>query len=89
MTMIDVSVVLRLDQEDVRALGLNDALNAGDKCHIMGIAEVTKATRGLNGPGTAELKLVKIGVRDVERQQEPEEPMVVYAKRRNAEMRER
>jgi len=55
----------------------------------MGIAEVTKATRGLNGPGTAELKLVKIGVRDVERQQEPEEPMVVYAKRRNAEMRER
>jgi hypothetical protein len=82
-------VVLRLDKEQVRALGLDDALNAGDECHIVGIAKVTKATRSVEGRGAVELKLVKPGVRNVEREEEPEEPMVDYAKRRNAEMRER
>jgi hypothetical protein len=60
----------------------------GDKCAVKGIAEVTKAKRpdvqGY-GPGTLELKITKITLDAPE----AEEPMSDYAKRRNAEMRER
>jgi hypothetical protein len=88
MRMIDVDLVLHLDKAQVRELGLDDALEVGDKCEVKGIAEVTKSKRaGENGygPGTLELKLIKISVGDAEQ----EEPMKDYAKRRNAEMFER
>jgi hypothetical protein len=55
----------------------------GDECEVKGVAEVTKSTRaGGNGPGTLELKLIKISLGE-------EEPMKAYAKRRNAELIER
>src|SRR5579862_7452156 len=85
MTTIDVTLLLRLDKDEVRELGLNDAVEAGDEVQLMAVAKVTKAMRNLNGPGPVELKIVEIGVREVERIDEPEEPMADYAKRRNEE----
>jgi hypothetical protein len=90
MRMIDVSVVLHLDEDQVRGLGLDDALKVGDECKVTGVATVTKANRPRTsgyGAGTLELKLTKISVDAAEA--EEDEPMNDYAKRRNAELRER
>jgi hypothetical protein len=89
MRMIDTALVLHLDKDQVRELGLDDALEVGDKCEVKGVAEVTKGparrpgAQGY-GPGTLELKITKISVGAAEH----EEPMADYAKRRNAELRE-
>ena len=88
MRMIDVDLVLHLDKDQVQELGLDDALSEDDECEVKGVAKVTKSKHaGASGygPGTAELKIVKISVGAVEH----EEPMKDYAKRRNAEMLER
>jgi hypothetical protein len=90
MTMIDVTVTLRLDKDQVKALGLDEALEVGDECQVMGVAKVTGTSKRpgdfQGGPGTLELKLIKLGVGAVEHE---EEPMSEYAKRRNVELRER
>jgi hypothetical protein len=89
MRMIDVSVVLHLDEDQVRELGLDDA-KVGDECKVTGVAKVSKINRPRTsgyGSGTLELKLTKISVDAAEA--EEEEPMKDYAKRRNAELRER
>jgi hypothetical protein len=90
MKMVDVTLVLRLDKDQVRELGLDDALEVGDECQLTGIAKVTHSSKRAGdfqgGPGTLALKIIKIGVGEIEKE---EEPMKEYAKRRNAELRER
>jgi hypothetical protein len=52
MRMIDVEFVIRLGKDQVRELGLDEALNVGDECEVKGIAEVTKSKQaGANGYG--------------------------------------
>jgi hypothetical protein len=90
MTMIEPkALMLRLDKDQVRALGLDDALEVGDEIQVMGVAKVTSQSKRpgdfQGGPGTLELKIIKLGVGPIEKE---EEPMKAYAKRRNAELRE-
>jgi hypothetical protein len=85
------ALVLSLDKDDIRALGLDDALEVGDEVQVMGVAKVTRSSKRAGifqgGPGgTLELKIIEIGVDATERE---EEPMEKYAERRNAELRER
>jgi hypothetical protein len=90
MRMIETALVLHLDGDQVRELGLDNALKVGDECKVTGVAKVTKTKRpgvGGYGPGTLELTLNKISVDAAEPEQQ--EPMKDYAKRRNAELRER
>lgn len=93
MTMIEPkALVLRLDKDQVRELGLDDALEVDDECQITGVAKVTSESKRVGdfqgGPGTLELEIIKIGVGAVEKESK-EESMKEYASRRNAELRER
>jgi hypothetical protein len=87
--MIDVSLMLHLDKDQVRELGLDDSVEVGDEVKVTGVAKVTKSRRpsvASYGPGAIELEITKISVDTNEPEQEP---MSDYAKRRNAELRER
>jgi hypothetical protein len=67
-----------------------DALEVGDECEVTGVAKVTSKSKRAGdfqgGPGSLELKIIKIGVGRPETNQEP---MKEYAKRRAAELLER
>ena len=93
MRMINLTFRLRLDKDQVRELGLDDAVEVGDECQIVGIAKVRKtlkASVGSNPPGSLELELVKFGVTQAgDGAVDRGEPMPEYAERRNAELRGR
>jgi major coat protein len=87
------ALVLRLDKDQVRALGLDDALNVGDECQLIGVAKVTSTSKRAGdfqgGQGTVDLKIIKIGLKPTDSVDKKEEPIADYAKRRNAELHER
>jgi hypothetical protein len=84
---------LTLDKDHIAKLGVGH-LNVGDECHVMGHCKVTSKSSHERDQGDAhqsiEMQIIKMGVGPVEAEKEAAaESMKDYAKRRNAEIRER
>jgi hypothetical protein len=88
---------VRLEKEHIGKLGAGH-LNVGDECMIHGHCKVTSKSSHEHEQGdehqSIELQIIKMGVGPVEKEKEDEvkssEPsMKDYAKKRNAELRER
>jgi hypothetical protein len=88
---------VRLEGEHIKKLGA-DKLDVGDECMIHGHCKVVSKSSHEHEQGdehsAVELQIIKMGLGSVEQEKEDEvksapESMKDYAKRRNAELRER